>query len=141
MEEKKPKYVYYHNKKSGTTYVIENQPFWSKDRKRSEAKRKYIGTLCKETGEIILSKGRNRKPSTNVPLQHSENTELPSITASRCFYGATYLFDEIGKKLGIIDDLKYCLPDKYKQVLSMVKNQVCLTTIELLQAIFQTQRQ
>jgi len=37
----------------------------------------------------------------------------------RGFYGATYLFDAIGEKLGITADLKKCFPDNYKQILSI----------------------
>ena len=35
------------------------------------------------------------------------------------FFGATYLFDAIGEKLGITNDLKQCFPDIYKQILSI----------------------
>lgn len=38
---------------------------------------------------------------------------------NRRFYGATYLFDCIGEKLGITEDLKICFPDTYKQILSI----------------------
>lgn len=39
---------------------------------------------------------------------------------TRCFYGATYLLDQIGLITGITDDLKYCFPDRYKKILSIV---------------------
>lgn len=38
---------------------------------------------------------------------------------NRRFYGATYLFDCIGEKLGITEDLKTCFSDIYKQILSI----------------------
>ena len=44
---------------------------------------------------------------------------VPSVVHKRSFYGATYLFDAIGKKLGITKDLKHCFPDSYKQILSI----------------------
>ena len=40
-------------------------------------------------------------------------------TVTRSFYGATYLFDAIGEKIGIIADLKHCFPAQYKQILSI----------------------
>ena len=40
--------------------------------------------------------------------------------SSRTFYGATYLFDRIGEKLGITNDLKLSFPDSYKKLLSLV---------------------
>jgi len=39
---------------------------------------------------------------------------------SRKFYGATYLLDSIGATYGITNDLKYCFPDDYKQIMSLV---------------------
>ena len=35
------------------------------------------------------------------------------------FYGATYLFDCIGKQTGVIEDLRTCFPDTYRQILSL----------------------
>jgi transposase len=43
----------------------------------------------------------------------------PTLYANRTFYGATYLFDAIGEKLGIIQDLKTCFPNNYQQILSI----------------------
>jgi hypothetical protein len=43
-----------------------------------------------------------------------------SITKyQRCFYGATYLLDQIGKTTGISADLKQCFPSNYKKILSI----------------------
>lgn len=39
---------------------------------------------------------------------------------TRRFYGAIYLLDQIGLTTGITDDLKYCFPDRYKKILSIV---------------------
>lgn len=41
------------------------------------------------------------------------------MESARSFYGATYLFDAIGDKLGITQDLKRCFPTTYKQILSV----------------------
>jgi len=38
----------------------------------------------------------------------------------RLFFGAMYLLDAIGDKLGVTDDLQKCFPDTYAQVLSIV---------------------
>jgi transposase len=43
----------------------------------------------------------------------------PSTQYARRFYGATYLLDEIGDKLGLLDDLKQCFPGCYKQLMSI----------------------
>lgn len=44
---------------------------------------------------------------------------VPSAQTSRSFYGATYLLDMIGDKLGITEDLKDCFPGSYRQILSI----------------------
>lgn len=44
---------------------------------------------------------------------------VPIEIASRRFYGTTYLLDEIGKKLGLTEDLKQCFPASYKQIQSI----------------------
>jgi len=41
------------------------------------------------------------------------------METSRSFYGATYLLDAIGDKLGITDDVKQCFPNSYRQILSI----------------------
>ena len=41
------------------------------------------------------------------------------MRTERVFYGATYLFDQIGELTGVRADLKVCFPDTYKQILSI----------------------
>ena len=43
----------------------------------------------------------------------------PIRRIQRRFYGATYLLDQIGDKLGVQEDLKACFPGIYKQMLSI----------------------
>ena len=50
-----------HDKRSGITYVYESKSYWDPEKKMSRAKRKLIGRLDPETGEIIPTDGRNRK--------------------------------------------------------------------------------
>ena len=41
------------NKKSGITYVYESESYWDKEKKQPGNKRKLIGKIDPETGEII----------------------------------------------------------------------------------------
>ena len=50
-----------HDKRSGITYVYESKSYWDPEKKMSRAKRKLIGRLAPEPGEIIPTDGRNRK--------------------------------------------------------------------------------
>ncbi len=106
--------VYLKNKKNGVTYVYESIGHWDKDKQQSRSERVCIGKLDPVTGELIPNKSRTRGLQRNVLPGPVPTTEF-----SRKFYGATYLFDVIGSKLGITADLKKCFPEIYRQILSI----------------------
>ena len=99
--------------RSGITYAYESISYWDKEKKQSRAKRKLIGRLNEETGEIVPTDGRGHRRGQAKANKHSD------AASTRHFYGATYLLDAIGKKTGIAEDLKTCFPDTYKQILSL----------------------
>jgi len=110
-------YVYLKNKKNGTTYVYESVGHWNKEKKMCICDRKCVGKLDPLTGEIIFSKKHleTKQPETLKP----KPGPVPAMESRHHFYGATYLFDAIGMKLGITDDLKRCFPESYQQILSL----------------------
>lgn len=110
--------VYQKNMKTGVTYVYESISHWDKEKRQSRAIRKCIGKLDPSTNEIIPTRKRKRKIETEEFTRIGKPGPVPIIQTTRNFYGATYLFDEIGKQLGINNDLKRCCPDTYKQILS-----------------------
>jgi len=59
-----------HDKRSGITYVYESHSYWDKEKRMTRAKRKLIGRLDPETGDIVPTDGRNRK-------KKDENVEKP----------------------------------------------------------------
>ena len=106
--------VHQTNQKTGVTYAYESISYWDKVKQQSRAKRKCIGRVDPETKEIIPT--RKRK----APVSEKNRREpVPIIKATRNFYGATYLFDRIGEDMGVIEDLKTCFPDSYRQILSL----------------------
>lgn len=107
--------VYLHNKKNGITYVYESTGYWDKEKKQARNNRTCIGKLDPVTGKIIPSKKKMAQDSSSS----AKRGPVPSLEYKRSFYGATFLFDAIGDKLGIIDDLKRCFPESYKQILSI----------------------
>lgn len=104
--------VYVKNKKNGTTYVYESTNYWDKEKKQSRSKRVCIGKLD-EAGNLIPSK------RLTTPLAPTKQGPVPSTGVKRSYYGATYLFDQIGDQLGLMTDLKACFPDTYRQILSI----------------------
>jgi len=105
--------VYQKDKRSGITYAYESKSYWDKEKKQSRAKRTLIGRVDETTDTIIPTDGRVRKQRQK--LLELAKQPLPK----RYFYGATYLLDQIGKKLGIVEDLRTCFPDRYTQMLSL----------------------
>jgi len=69
-----------------------------------------------KTGEVLPTDGRGRKKKYGyVP---AKSGPVPVERTARFFYGATYLLDAVGEKLGITQDLKTCFPETYKKILS-----------------------
>ena len=56
-----------HDKRSGITYAYESHSYWDPEKKMTRAKRKLIGRVDPETGEIIPTDGRNKKTKTLAP--------------------------------------------------------------------------
>lgn len=50
--------VYQIDKKTGTKYAFESVSYWDKEKKQPRSKRKYLGKVDPETGEIIPSRGK-----------------------------------------------------------------------------------
>lgn len=105
--------VYQTDKRSGITYAYESISFWDKDKKQSRSKRTLIGRVDNDTQQIVPTDGRCRKDKQEKVLL--KTGLVVAEISSRTFYGATYLFDRIGEKLGITNDLKNSFPDSYKK--------------------------
>lgn len=55
-----------HDKRSGITYAYESHSYWDPEKKMTRAKRKLIGRVDPQTGEIVPTDGRNKKPKTTA---------------------------------------------------------------------------
>lgn len=99
----------------GRTYVYLDTPYWNAKKKRGDHKRKYIGKIVEGSFE----------PNSSYLLQQKEETvvvergPIPVTECKRLFYGASYLLDQIGEKLGVTADLKVCFPKQYPKLLSL----------------------
>ena len=107
------------DKRSGITYVYESTSFWDKEKQQPRSKRKLIGKLDPVSGQVIPTDGRGKRRS-QVNLENpARRGPVPVIRTERLFYGATYLFDQIGIVTGVTADLKTCFPATYKQIQSI----------------------
>jgi len=108
-----------YDKRSGITYVYESISYWDKEKQQPRAKRKLIGKRDPETGEIVPTDGRGKRSNRSESAEPVKPGPVPVDTTDRRFYGATYLLDEIGKAIGISQDLKQCFPATYRQIQSI----------------------
>ena len=107
------------DKRSGITYVYESTSYWDKEKQQPRSKRKLIGKLDPVSGQVIPTDGRG-KHRCQVNLENpARRGPVPVIRTERLFYGATYLFDQIGIVTGVTADLKTCFPATYKQIQSI----------------------
>lgn len=107
------------DKRSGNTYFYESKSYWDKEKHQPRSHRKLIGKLDPATGNMIPTDGRGKKRSKTSVGTKVKMESVPAVNATRRFYGATYLLDQIGQKIGITDDLKHCFPDSYKKIISI----------------------
>jgi len=58
------------NKQTGVTYVYESESYWDKEKKQPRSKRKLIGKIDEQTGEVVPTsgrKGRKKREMTQIP--------------------------------------------------------------------------
>lgn len=113
-----PAIVYQTSKQTGITYAYESTAYWDKEKRQSRAKRRCIGRVDPETKEIIPTRKRILVEAIENSDSKPKRGPIPTTNEYRGFYGATYLFDAMGEKLGITADLRKCFPDAYKPILS-----------------------
>ena len=101
--------VYQIDKKTGSKYAFESVSYWDKDKKQPRSKRRYLGKVEPETGEIIPSRGRTVHSEEKAS---EETTILPA------------LYKEIEERDRTIKELRRDLEEvteKYNQLLVTVQ--------------------
>ncbi len=64
--------VYQTDKKTGIKYAYESTSYWDKEKKQPRSKRKYLGKVDPETGEIIPC----RKEDNPIRISEDNATEI-----------------------------------------------------------------
>ena len=107
--------VYQIDKKTGTKYAFESVSYWDKEKKQPRSKRKYLGKVDPETGEIIPSRGR---------AVHSDDTDA----ADKDILSA--LKDELKAKESTIVELRRdveALSERNEKLLAIIREISTLT--------------
>jgi hypothetical protein len=68
--------IHQHDKRSGITYAYESISYWDKEKKQSRAKRKLIGRVDPETGEITPTDGRGKKGKTEKATSDDQDYKV-----------------------------------------------------------------
>lgn len=77
-----PTIVQHYDKKTGKTRVYESTPHYDPVTKQSRPRRKYLGTLDPETGELIPSSGRRGRTVSAKNATTNDSTGESSKIAS-----------------------------------------------------------
>lgn len=70
------------NKQTGITYVYESESYWDKEKKQPRSRRRLIGKIDEETGEIVPTsgkRGRKKENLTDIPETNSNGSELENL--------------------------------------------------------------
>ena len=68
-----------YHKDTDTTYVYESISYWDEEKKQSRSKRRVIGKLDPESGEIIPTGKRGRKPKAAAGTPADIPAQLPKL--------------------------------------------------------------
>jgi len=91
--------IHQYDKRSGITYAYESHSYWDKEKKTSRAKRKLIGRVDPDTGEIVPTDGRCRKDKVVEQEQPRPNyKELFEKLQKKCAAQET-LIDALKKEI------------------------------------------
>ena len=71
----------YKKAKNGTTYVYDSVSYWDKDLKQPRSKRKLIGKLDPDTGEIVPTGKKGPRPNKVEPAQNSGSSNPDDIAS------------------------------------------------------------
>ena len=107
-----PSIVYQTDKKTGIKYAYESTSYWDKEKKQPRSKRKYLGKVDPETGEIIPCK----KEDNPIRISEADATEIVRLR--------TRLAEKENKIILLEDELqkaKAALEDQTKRLKEIAK--------------------
>ena len=95
--------VYLRNKSNGKVYAYLNESVWNSELKRCQCKRKCLGHVDPDTGDIIPNRGGKEKEYATVRSR-----------------GAILFLRIVSEKIGLTESIKQAFPDHWKLIQSCV---------------------
>ena len=96
IEPNKPNVVYQQNKKSGVIYAYEDRPYWDPEKKQSRSRRKMLGKVDPETGDIVPTRERKTKEAPDLK-EVPDQEDIPEQAQEKptCSINATTIINRI----------------------------------------------
>ncbi len=91
-----------HDKRSGITYAYESHSYWDPEKKMTRAKRKLIGRVDPETGDIVPTDGRNRRDK--APVKDGADHKKMYERLLKRYEAQQILVESLKKQLGQLRD-------------------------------------
>lgn len=108
-----------YNAKTDTTYLFESISYWDDEKKQSRSKRKLLGKLDPETGEIVPTGPRGRKKK--VPEAVTPNPEIEAaVLADQRVKELTQMISIRDSKIAQLESEN----NKLKEVLLKIEKQL-----------------
>ena len=110
-----PSIVYQTDKKTGIKYAYESTSYWDKEKKQPRSRRKYLGKVDPETGEIIPCK----KDDNPIRISEADATEIVRLRTrlTEKENKIRLLEDELQKAKAVLEDQT----NRLKEIARLVK--------------------
>ena len=125
-----PTIVHHYDKKTGKTRVYESTPHYDPVTKQSRPKRKYLGTLDDETGELIPSSGRRGRRKSPINGSTNTGTDASSVKIDALLQTISDKDDEIASLKSKIKDLQSTVRS-YQKACTSISNILRKASCEL----------
>lgn len=107
------------NKKTGTTYVYDvYENYWDKDLKKQVTKRRCIGKIDPDTGEIIPTRIRKKKEADNP----SQSPAAAPASAQHSAPGQSDLLASLGQEQRYLESLIQSLDQQISSLSTLKTN-------------------
>ena len=91
--------IHQHDKRSGITYAYESHSYWDKEKKMTRAKRKLIGRVDPDTGEITPTDGRGRKDKIKKEKAETQDYQKLYEQLQKKYAAQEILMDALKKEI------------------------------------------
>lgn len=105
---------------SGVTYAYESESIWDPEKKQARPRRKYLGRVDDETGEIIPTNGRGRKKKeegagdSKSKGKSAENSALKKLEAENAKLKGR--IEELEERVKLLKDEKSDIINNLKRL-------------------------